>query len=480
MSIAAAEEALDPLPTSSIASDDVWQLKSDSCAALRAFEAQRSTQIDKFQVRDRAYWRQFHDEIRHGGEENARLLKFFSLRIQADLAYADALKQTRTIFEATGPAEINGVNETDQMNMPSSISKALHVLGEVQTQMADKIVQLTTVVKREVMTKPLEEMATTYKERVETMVTEGNKLDAMLYHSQKNVVDAFEKYEEIFNESESRREGTSSADPVRRQDLWLAEMNYCIHVQKQQQCRVEYVTGMAALFQQYKAMELWRASVIQTALDTYIRKQKLTYGEMAGIMTEPLAAAQRIDPERDLVQSIRRIPKNYTAASLSASDNTDARLFSTLRSPISSPLLVRCGFLKNQVSGSLFASWKDVLCAITHDGYLHLLDLKESTTRSITKSTEAMLGAIATNDQTADVYCQSVRLTNCRIEILGKSTTPNFEITEVSPLTGILSTMLRFDAFRTLTFQCPNQSDLIDWVVAAKRFISVGSSMVNK
>ncbi|CEG43275.1 uncharacterized protein PHALS_13479 [Plasmopara halstedii] len=378
MSIAAAEEALDPLPTSSIASDDVWQLKSDSCAALRAFEAQRSTQIDKFQVRDRAYWRQFHDEIRHG----------------------DALKQTRTIFEATGPAEINGVNETDQMNMPSSISKALHVLGEVQTQMADKIVQLTTVVKREVMTKPLEEMATTYKERVETMVTEGNKLDAMLYHSQKNVVDAFEKYEEIFNESESRREGTSSADPVRRQDLWLAEMNYCIHVQKQQQCRVEYVTGMAALFQQYKAMELWRASVIQTALDTYI------------------PAAQRIDPERDLVQSIRRIPKNYTAASLSASDNTDARLFSTLRSPISSPLLVRCGFLKNQVSGSLFASWKDVLCAITHDGYLHLLDLKESTTRSITKSTEAMLGAIATNDQTADVYCQSVRLTNCRIEIL--------------------------------------------------------------
>jgi hypothetical protein len=170
----------------------------------------------------------------------------------------------------------------------------------------------------------------------------------------------------------------------------------------------------------------------------------------------------------------------YTAAALSASDNTDAKLFSTLRSPIASPLLVRCGFLKHQVSGSLFTSWKDVLCAITQDGCLHLLDLKESTTRSILESTEAMLGAIATNDQTTDVSSQSACLPNCHIEILGKSATPSFEITEVSPPSGLLGSMLRVGVSRTLTFQCPSQSDLIDWVVAAKRFISAGSSMVNR
>ncbi|KAF4131521.1 hypothetical protein GN958_ATG19276 [Phytophthora infestans] len=469
--------ASDPPAASEPTSEEVWQLKRDSYASLRAFESHRSAQIDKFQTRDRAYWRQFQEEIRHGGDENTRLLKFLTLRLQADLAYAEALRHTRAALDAPSQgADANAATGSDQLNVQSSVSKALHAVGEVQTQLAEKLVQLTTVVKREVTTKPLEEMAATYKERVASMLVEGDKLDDMLFQSQKNVLSAFEKYEELFKQMESEKE---SAD-TRRQDLWLAEMNYCINVQKLQQCRVEYVTGMSGLFQQYKTMEVWRASVIQTALDTYIRKQKLTYGEMAGAMTEPLAAAQRIDPERDLVQSVRRIPKNYTAAALSASDDKDAQLFSTLRSPIASPLLVRCGFLKNQVSGSLFSSWKDVLCAITQDGCLHLLDLKENTTRSILESTEAMLGAIATNDQTTDVNSQSVCLTNCRIEILGKSTTPSFEITEVNPPSGLLSSMLRVGVSRTLTFQCPSQSDLIDWVVAAKRFISTGSSMVNR
>ncbi|KAG7385554.1 hypothetical protein PHYPSEUDO_001320 [Phytophthora pseudosyringae] len=475
----------EPLPASEPPSEDVWQLKSHCCAAVRAFEAQRSAQIDTFQARDRAYWRQFQEEIRRGGDENTRLLKFFTLRLQADLAYADALTQTRAVLDAPttpgGATDSSGSTGNDQLNVQSSVSKALHALGEVQTQLAEKLVQLTTVVKREVTTRPLEEMAATYKERVAAMLSEGEKLDAMLFQSQKNVLAAFAKYDELFKQMESEKESAASADAAaRRQDLWLAEMNYCINVQKLQQCRVRYVTGMSALFQQYKTMEVWRASVIQTALDTYIRKQKLTYGEMAGAMTEPLAAAQRIDPERDLVQSVRRIPKNYTAAALSASDDKDAQLFSTLRSPIASPLLVRCGFLKNQVSGSLFSSWKDVLCAITQDGCLHLLDLKENTTRSILESTEAMLGAIATNEQTTDVNSQSVCLANCRIEILGKSATPSFEITEVSPPSGLLSSMLGVGGSRTLTFQCPSQSDLIDWVVAAKRFISAGSSMVNR
>ncbi|KAG6962327.1 hypothetical protein JG687_00007213 [Phytophthora cactorum] len=411
---------------------------------------------------------------RYWGADNFARLRQIKAQydpLNADLAYAEALRQTRAALEAPAnqTTEPNGATGSDQLNVQSSVSKALHAVGEVQTQLAEKLVQLTTVVKREVTTKPLEEMAATYKERVASMLAEGDKLDVLLFQSQKNVLAAFGKYDELFKQMENEQE---SAD-TRRQDLWLAEMNYCINVQKLQQCRVEYVTGMSSLFQQYKTMEVWRASVIQTALDTYIRKQKLTYGEMAGAMTEPLAAAQRIDPERDLVQS-------YTAAALSASDDKDAQLFSTLRSPIASPLLVRCGFLKNQVTGSLFSSWKDVLCAITQDGCLHLLDLKENTTRSILESTEAMLGAIATNEQTTDVNSQSVCLTNCRIEILGKSTTPSFEITEVSPPSGLLSSMLRVGVSRTLTFQCPSQSDLIDWVVTAKQFISAGSSMVNR
>ncbi|KAG6965416.1 hypothetical protein JG688_00007202 [Phytophthora aleatoria] len=411
---------------------------------------------------------------RYWGADNFARLRQIKAQydpLNADLAYAEALRQTRAALEAPAnqTTEPNGATGSDQLNVQSSVSKALHAVGEVQTQLAEKMVQLTTVVKREVTTKPLEEMAATYKERVASMLAEGDKLDVMLFQSQKNVLAAFGKYDELFKQMENEQESADTG----RQDLWLAEMNYCINVQKLQQCRVEYVTGMSSLFQQYKTMEVWRASVIQTALDTYIRKQKLTYGEMAGAMTEPLAAAQRIDPERDLVQS-------YTAAALSASDDKDAQLFSTLRSPIASPLLVRCGFLKNQVTGSLFSSWKDVLCAITQDGCLHLLDLKENTTRSILESTEAMLGAIATSEQTTDVNSQSVCLRNCRIEILGKSTTPSFEITEVSPPSGLLSSMLRVGVSRTLTFQCPSQSDLIDWVVAAKQFISAGSSMVNR
>ncbi|CAH0491392.1 unnamed protein product [Peronospora farinosa] len=456
----------DPSTALTPISKDVWRIKRESCAKLRAFEAQRSAQIDKFQARDRAYWRQFQEEIRHGGDENARLLRFFTLRLQADLTYADSLRQTRAVLDAPmtqGTTDTNGLTHSEQLNVQSSVSKALYAVGEVQQQLAEKLVQLTTVVKREVTSKPLEEMTATFKEKVATMLAEGEKLDAMLFQSQKNVLTSFAKFDELCNQMESEKENVTSLERVdsaaRRQDLWLAEMNYCINVQKLQYCRVEYVTGMSALFQQYKTMEVWRASVIQTALDTYIRKQKLTYSEMAGAMTEPLVVTQ------------------FTAAALSASEDTDAKLFSTLRSPIVSPLLVRCGFLKNQVSGSLFTSWKEILCAITQDGCLHLLDLKVNTNRSILESTEAMLMAIATNEQNTDVISQSVYLTNCRIEILGKSTTPSFEITEVSPPSGLLSSMLRVGVSRKLTFQCPDQSDLIDWVVAAKRFISAGSSM---
>jgi hypothetical protein len=140
--------------------------------------------------------------------------------------------------------------------------------------------------------------------------------------------------------------------------------------------------------------------------------------------------------------------------------------------------LVRCGFLKHQVTGSLFRSWKDVLCAITQDQFLHLIDLKETANRSIVQSSEAMLDAILTNDQTMDVVCTTVALANCRINMIGKSAIPTFEVTESSQSTGLFSSVFRMESSRKFTFQCSSQTDLIDWVVAAKRFIPPGASSI--
>lgn len=117
-----------------------------------------------------------------------------------------------------------------------------------------------------------------------------------------------------------------------------------------------------------------------------------------------------------------------------------------------------------------------MLCAITQDEFLHLIELKENSNRSISQSSEAMLEAICTNETTNDVVCSTVCLTHCKIEILGKSAVPSFEITEMTQATGLFSSMFRIETSRKLTFQCSSQSDLIDWVVAAKRFLSTGSS----
>jgi glutamate-1-semialdehyde aminotransferase len=53
-----------------------------------------------------------------------------------------------------------------------------------------------------------------------------------------------------------------------------------------------------------------RVSVIQSTLDIYLRKQKLTFDELAGAISEPMSTSQRIEPEKDLITTIRRIPKN--------------------------------------------------------------------------------------------------------------------------------------------------------------------------
>lgn len=171
----------------------------------------------------------------------------------------------------------------------------------------------------------------------------------------------------------------------------------------------------------------------------------------------------------------------YTAAALSSTENADEKLFASLASPLKSPLLVRCGFLKLQQSGSLlFKSVRDVLCAITQDECMHMIELKDGVNQSITQSTASVLDAIVTSGQTHDVACSSINLSHCRIEILGKSNAPTFEVTEMNAPSGLWGSMLGLESSRTFTFQCPSQSDLIDWVVAAKRFISTGSSMVNR
>ncbi|KAJ0402512.1 hypothetical protein ATCC90586_002682 [Pythium insidiosum] len=467
--------------TIGVSSATLWRNKSVSCEGIRSFEAARKQQIDPFQEKDMFYWQFFEKEILRARDENSRLQRFFALRLQADLAYADSLRKIRQVIErpsnptfpgstaavtgapataaapttTTGsgqaPSGAQAASSLDQLSVLSTCVKALNALGEVQQQLSEKIVQFTSVVRRDVVLRPLEEMIGTFDERTTAMLAEGNRLDAMLHALQRNVIESFSKYDAIFREMELERQ--SNIRPETKRDLWLAEIAYCINVQKLRQGRVEYVKGMSALFQQYKTLEVLRVTVLQTAVDTYIRKQKMLYEELSAAMSEPMLATQ------------------FTAAALS-SDNTDQKLFSQLRSPISSPLLVRCGFLKHQVSGSIFKSWKDVLCAITQDEFMHLIELKENANRSIVQSSEAMLDAISTNELTTDVVCSSICLTNCRITMVGKSAVPTFEITEMSQASGLFSSMFRIESTRKFTFQCSSQSDLIDWVVAAKRFIS--------
>lgn len=66
-----------------MASDELRRNKAESGARLRAFEQARRAQIDVFQERDRGYWQQFEREIARAKDEDARLQRFFALRIQA-------------------------------------------------------------------------------------------------------------------------------------------------------------------------------------------------------------------------------------------------------------------------------------------------------------------------------------------------------------------------------------------------------------
>lgn len=191
----------------------------------------------------------------------------------------------------SGTASGSNTNGSDQFSLLSSCTKALNTLGEVQQQQSEKITQFANVIRRDVVVRPLDEMVASYDERSAAMLADGNRLDFMLYEAQKSVVESFAKYDAIFRDMESER-NTNTRGESAKQDLWLAEIAYTINVQKLRQKRVEYVKGMSALFQQYKTLEVLRVSVVQTALDTYIRKQKLLYDELSGGMSEPMSAVQ--------------------------------------------------------------------------------------------------------------------------------------------------------------------------------------------
>jgi hypothetical protein len=227
-----------------------------------------------------------------------------------DLAYAESLRKIRQVLErpastgatAGAPTSTGGTAgappgsaSSDQFSIVSSCVKALNTLGEVQQQLSEKIIQFSNVVKRDVVARPLDEMAATYEDRTTTMLAEGNRLDALLHDAQRHVLESFSKYDGIYREMEAERHsngGDASVSDTSKRDLWLAEIVYCINVQTLQRCRVEYVKGMSGLFQQYKNLELLRVSVLQTAVDTYTRKQKLMYDELGGTMSEPMAAIQ--------------------------------------------------------------------------------------------------------------------------------------------------------------------------------------------
>ncbi|ETV99551.1 hypothetical protein, variant 1 [Aphanomyces invadans] len=327
-----------------------WRNKSVSCDALRGFETSRKTYIDPGQSADRRYWELFCQEIQAGREHNARLVKFFTLKVQADLAYADSLRRLRLVLDSphadVPAATASSSSKGSKLNLQaaSSCDQALSALGENQQLLCEKIEMFTNAVQRDVVARPFQEMITKYEETVTTMLTEGEHLDTLLHLTQRRVQEAFAVYDGVFRDMERHRH---AKDPTHRggdkestssHDLWLAEMTYGMHVKRLQNVRVEYVKGMAALFHQLKTLEVLRVSVTQSALDNFLRKQKLIFEELGNSMAEPLAIVQKIEPEKDLIQTIRRIPRNNTALAL-ASETQEAEFFSSFRSPLASPLV---------------------------------------------------------------------------------------------------------------------------------------------
>ncbi|RHX96799.1 hypothetical protein DYB25_005067 [Aphanomyces astaci] len=434
-----------------------WRNKSVSCDALRGFESSRKTYIDPGQSADRRYWELFCQEVTAGREHNARLVKFFTQKVAADLAYADSLRRLRLVLD--GPpvadpssASVAATSTKSKMNLQvaSSCDQALAALGESQQLLCEKLEMFTNTVQRDVLLRPFQEMVRTvakYEETVSAMLSEGDALDALLHVTQRRVHEAFAVYDGVFRDMERHRHTKDPSGPADSKaagnDLWLAEMSYGVHVKRLQTVRVEYVKGMAGLFHQFKTLEVLRVSVTKSALDIFIRKQKLIFEELGNSMTEPLAIVQKIEAEKDLIQTIRRIPRN----------------------------LIRCGFVKYQVTSTMFKTWKDMFGVITQDRWLHLFELNPPTLSCVKSLNEYILECLpgATADSVTCNPFASISLPNCRLTI-AKGHSPTFEVAEAVASTGLFS-VFKTESTKRHMFQCVSQPDLVDWVVAAKRLI---------
>ncbi|RHZ03965.1 hypothetical protein DYB37_006389, partial [Aphanomyces astaci] len=240
-----------------------WRNKSVSCDALRGFESSRKTYIDPGQSADRRYWELFCQEVTAGREHNARLVKFFTQKVAADLAYADSLRRLRLVLD--GPpvadpssASVAASSTKSKMNLQvaSSCDQALAALGESQQLLCEKLEMFTNTVQRDVLLRPFQEMVRTYEETVSAMLSEGDALDALLHVTQRRVHEAFAVYDGVFRDMERHRHAKDPSGPADSKaagnDLWLAEMSYGVHVKRLQTVRVEYVKGMAGLFHQFK------------------------------------------------------------------------------------------------------------------------------------------------------------------------------------------------------------------------------------
>lgn len=185
-----------------------------------------------------------------------------------------------------------------------STEHGIDALGEVHQVTSEKLQHFVSAVKRDIIVKLVEEMGKVVNTSASKMIVEGNKLNQRLYATQARVLEFFGAYDALFRQMEGQRGEKTAAD------LWLAEMEYYISVQALRDVRQQYVTGMANLFQQFKALEVNRNATIKSVLEAYVRKQKLLYSELSGILAEVLTTVQRITPERDVSVVLKQIPLN--------------------------------------------------------------------------------------------------------------------------------------------------------------------------
>lgn len=172
-----------------------WRNKTMNCEKVREFETRRKTMLDAPLQEDKQYWQTFETLINQSREANKRLQQFFTSKIDADLAYAESLHRLRFMIDTS----IN-VESPDSLVLQQTSSVALNSVGELQQLLSEKIAQFTAVLKRDVISRPFEEMALAFEEKAANLLVDGKQLDSALELTQKRVLDAFSTFDTIFTE----------------------------------------------------------------------------------------------------------------------------------------------------------------------------------------------------------------------------------------------------------------------------------------